>query len=91
MTNQKHPEQPLYEDEHGVLRFKRNAIVRYLLDAGGIGLKDLGLIPFSLEDRKQFYQLIGTSECGFYDIFHPRIPEKDWYWGGHFRAGPKDE
>lgn len=27
--------QPLYTDEHGTLRFKSNAIVRYLLDNGG--------------------------------------------------------
>ncbi len=69
MTNQKHPNQPLYNDEDGRLRFKKNAIVRYLLEAGSIGLNDLGLIPFSLEDRKQFYQLIGTSKQGFFDMF----------------------
>ena len=61
MTNQKHPDQPLYKDEDGKLRFKQNDIVRYLLDAGGIDFYQLALIPFSSEDRKQFYQLIGCS------------------------------
>lgn len=61
MTDQKHPEQPLYKDEDNRLRFKLNAIVRYLLDAGGIDFYQLALIPFSVEDRKQFYQLTGCS------------------------------
>ncbi len=91
MTSLEHPEQPLREDEHGILRFKGNAIVRYLLDAGLINLNDLAMIPFNLEDWKQFYQLIGTSECGYYDIFNTHIPEEEWYWDGHFRAEAKDE
>lgn len=65
MTNQKHPDQPLYKDEDDKLRFKPNAIVRYLLDAGGIDFYQLALIPFSAEDRRQFYQLIGCSWVRF--------------------------
>ncbi len=61
MTDQKHPEQPLYKDGDGNLRFKKNAIIRYLMDAGSIDFNQLALIPFSAEDRKQFYQLIGCS------------------------------
>ena len=30
----RHPMQPIYKDEHGVHRYKPNAIVRYLLDSG---------------------------------------------------------
>ncbi len=91
MTDQKHPEQPLGLDEYNILRFKENAIVRHLLDAGPFDMNDLALMPFSLEDRKQFHQLIGFSECGYYDIFPTNDPEENWYWGGHFRAGPKEE
>ena len=60
----KHPVQPLCEDKHGVLRFKANAIVRYLLDNGGIGMNALAVEDFTREDREQFAQLIGYSHTG---------------------------
>lgn len=63
-----HPIQPLYTDDHGVLRFKANAIVRYLLDFGGIDMNKLAVLPFSDEDRIQFAQLIGYSLGGFGDL-----------------------
>jgi hypothetical protein len=61
----KHPIQPLAYDEKGVLRFKANAIVQYLLDNGGIDLKDIACWPFTKEDRQQFAQLIGYSLSGY--------------------------
>lgn len=64
----KHPIQPLGLDEHGVLRFKANAIVRYLLDAGPFDMNKLALMPFSQEDREQFAQLIGYSLGGFGEL-----------------------
>lgn len=64
----KQPIQPLVTDQHGTLRFKENAIVRYLLDKGGVTLNDLALIPFSQDDRMQFAQLIGYSLSGFSDL-----------------------
>lgn len=60
-----HPVQPLYEDECGVVRFKRNAIVRYLLDEGPFDMNHLAVTHFSDEDREQFAQLIGYSVSGF--------------------------
>lgn len=63
-----HPVQPLVTDSEGVLRFKANAIVRYLLDNGPFNLNDLALLPFSNEDREQFAQLIGYSLSGFGDL-----------------------
>lgn len=60
--------QPLYTDERGVLRFKANAIVRYLLDFGGIDMNKLAVLPFSDEDRQQFAQLIGYSLGGYGDL-----------------------
>lgn len=61
----KHPIQPLAYDEKGVLRFKANTIVQYLLDNGGIDLNKIACLPFSKEDRQQFAQLIGYSLGGY--------------------------
>ncbi len=60
-----HPVQPIVFDKGGVARFKENAIVRHLLDHGGLDLHQLAILPFSDEDRMQFAQLIGYSVCGF--------------------------
>lgn len=64
----KHPTQPLKKDKHGVLRFKENAIVNYLLDNGGIDMNKLAVLPFSQEDREQFAQLIGYSLSGYGEL-----------------------
>lgn len=60
--------QPLVRDPKGVIRFRENAIVRYLLDAGPFDMNALALMPFSDEDREQFAQLIGYSVDGFADL-----------------------
>lgn len=62
------PIQPLIEDEHGVIRFKPNAIVQHLLDNGGIDLNQIAALDFSREDREQFAQLIGYSWSGACDL-----------------------
>lgn len=62
------PIQPLEYDERGVLRFKANAIVRHLLDHGGIDLNALACLPFGDEDRRQFAQLIGYSLSGYGEL-----------------------
>lgn len=64
----KHPIQPLEDDGKGVIRFKSNAIVRHLLDNGGISMNDLARMEFSQEDREQFAQLIGYSHSGSGDL-----------------------
>ena len=64
----KQPIQPLYTDEHDVVRFRKNAIVRQLLDFAserGMSLNEIARMPFSREDRVQFAQLIGYSLSGF--------------------------
>lgn len=63
-----HPIQPLVLDEQGVLRFKKNKIVEFLLDNGGIDLNQIGMGDFSREDREQFAQLIGYSYSGAGDL-----------------------
>lgn len=66
--NMNHPIQPLEEDEFGVIRFKSNAIVRFLLDNGSFDMNTIALKNFSNEDREQFAQLIGYSLGGFGDL-----------------------
>lgn len=64
-----HPIQPLYKDKQGVLRFKANEIVKFLLDDGPNDMNRLALIKqFSKEDREQFAQLIGYSLSGFGEL-----------------------
>lgn len=67
MSEIKNPMQPLVEAD-GVIRFKANAIVRHLLDNGGIDLNQLARMEFSQDDRVQFAQLIGYSLSGFGEL-----------------------
>jgi hypothetical protein len=63
------PIQPLITDENGVLRFKLNEIVRYLLDSHPTcSLNELAMMSFSEEDRQQFAQLIGYSLSGYGEL-----------------------
>lgn len=65
------PLQPLYRDADGVVRFRENAVVRFLLDwasARGMGLNELALMPFDAADREQFAQLVGYSLSGFGEL-----------------------
>ena len=67
----KHPMQPIVLDEHGVARFKQNAIVRYLIDWArnwGLGLNELSMMNFSEEDHQQLAQLLGYSVSGYGDL-----------------------
>jgi len=63
-----HPIQPLMLDKDGVYRFKENAIVRFLLNNGGIDMNKLATLAFSANDREQFAQLIGYSLRGFSEL-----------------------
>ena len=63
-----YPIQPIIKDAEGVIRFKANKIVRYLLDAGGIDLNQIALKQFPQEDQEQFAQLIGYSLGGFSEL-----------------------
>ena len=67
-----HPIQPIICDQHGVVRFKSNGIVRYLLDHGGFDMNAIARLPFDLRDREQFAQLIGYSVSGFGDLSYVR-------------------
>lgn len=62
------PLQPVQREKDGVIRFRRNAIVAFLLDAGPYDMNKLAMMPFSNEDREQFAMLIGYSVSGFGDL-----------------------
>ncbi len=77
----KRPIQPLQYDDDGMLRFRANKIVRYLLDAGPFDMNKLAMMPgesevyagaFSQEDWEQFAQLIGYSLGGFGELSYVR-------------------
>ena len=65
----KNPIQPLAKDDHGVLRFKANAIVEHLLDTHpSCDLNRLAYMDFTDDDRQQFAQLIGYSLSGYGEL-----------------------
>jgi len=68
-------QQPLHIDAHGVIRFKENAIVRYLLDKCS-DMNELARLDFTNEDRRQFAQLIGYS-LDFYSTL-PYVDKDDY-------------
>jgi len=63
-----HPIQPIVTDSKGVIRFKENKIVRYLLDNSGIDLNQIAIEGFDQEDHEQLAQLIGYSLSGFGEL-----------------------
>lgn len=64
-----HPMQPLYIDEHDVIRFKPNKILRRLVDEGKIDLNYTARMQdVDREDHEQLAQLIGYSVSGFGDL-----------------------
>jgi len=65
--------QPIEYDEYGVIRFKENKIVRFLLDNGPHDMNSLALQGFSAEDQAQFAQLIGYSISGFGDLSYADV------------------
>ena len=73
-----HPLQPIEDDGNDVVRFKPNAIVRYLLDNGGIDMNQIALLPgVSREDHVQFAQLIGYSVSGFSELSYVHDEDYD--------------
>lgn len=66
------PMQPLVVDDAGVVRFRKNAIVNWLLECAGKGIKGdmnmIAMLPFDAADREQFAQLIGYSVSGYHEL-----------------------
>lgn len=65
----KHPNQPLVVDDHGVIRFKDNPIVSYMLFKGSIDMNHLAVkgseLGWTEDDKAHFAQLIGYSHSGW--------------------------
>ncbi len=74
----KNPMQPIGLDPLGTSRFKRNSIVSILLDTHpNLTLNDLASMAFSQTDWEQFYQLIGYSVGGYFDLSGVSDESKD--------------
>jgi hypothetical protein len=64
-----HPMQPIERAKDGVIRFKANAIVRWLVDSEQIDLNQISIycqehrVPKT--DVEQFWQLLGYSVSGY--------------------------
>lgn len=71
-----HPIQKTEVSADGVIRFRQNAIVRYLLDSGRIDMNQIARADFSREDREQFAMLIGYSLGGFAELDY--VSEEVW-------------
>jgi len=77
----KHPNQPLVFDDHGVIRFKENGIISWMLDQGRErGIFDMNKIgmhyasnAFTREDMNQLAQLIGYSVSGYGDLSYANV------------------
>lgn len=66
-------------ESDGRLRYRKNTVVRWLLDAGNLDLNQVWTTykagAFTLSDMMEFYRLIGYSLEGFEEIFFHRDPE----------------
>ncbi len=90
MKKQLHPLQPVERDERGVIRFRKNNLVCWLLEHSGISLNTIALRGFTVEDQEQFAQLLGSSVCHFGDGDHnpETIEMAHRLTAGLFAAGP---
>lgn len=88
MKTQRQPIQPLEEDKNGTVRFRENAIVRYMLDRGVVTMNDIAMLPgISQEDREQFAQLIGYSLGGFGELSY--VSDETYNAAQAMHANPK--
>ena len=75
------PKQPIVVDDHGVKRYKKNGVVRLLLDFGNHDLNKIAYLYqeglFTRDDVVQFYQLIGYSVSGIGDLSEVQEAVKD--------------
>lgn len=60
--------QTILKTDDGMIRFRQNKIVNFLLDAGPFDMNALAMMEFSAEDRMQFAQLIGYSISGYSEL-----------------------
>lgn len=69
LCSARHPLQPLYLDEKGVARFRKNRVVRHLLARGPFDMDYLMTLEGPPQrDFEQFAQLFGYSLSGYRDL-----------------------
>jgi hypothetical protein len=79
----KHPDQPMQIDDRGIVRFKSNKLIKYLVDNKIIDLNMCCVLyrskvaGITIEDYAQLMQLIGYSVDGFcsLDCGQPRVDD----------------
>ena len=67
----RHPIQPVERDHDGVIRFKANKLVKYLLEKGPFDLNQLSRLAqefYCEDDYQHLMQLIGYSVSGYGDL-----------------------
>ncbi len=74
-----HPMQPIEYDDDFIIRFRENALVRFLLESGPFDMNMLAHLPgFTAEDRSQLAQLVGYSVSGYGELpYAVRVDEAD--------------
>lgn len=94
----KHPIQPIDIADDGVVRFKKNKIVRHLLDTHpscglneypSCGLNELAAMDFADDDWRQLAQLIGCSLSEYGTLSYVR--DEDYYAAAQMRENGLDE
>ena len=55
-------------DVNGVIRFKRNAVVRWLFEQGHFNLNRIPVDELPLEDVEEFWQMLGYSVSGYGEL-----------------------
>lgn len=63
-----HKMQEIVVADDGVIRFRQNAIVNFLLEAGPFDLNQISMMGFSRADYTQLMQLIGYSVSGYGEL-----------------------
>ena len=71
-TIKPHPMQPIIRAADGVIRFKANAIIKWLFETRKLDLNEIASLAargkFSREDQMQLAQLLGYSVSGYGDL-----------------------
>ncbi|MEG0635816.1 MAG: hypothetical protein RR517_25195 [Pseudomonas sp.] len=66
--SKRQPMQPIVVAADGVIRFKRNQIIKDMLDLcekHGLGLNEIAMRDYEKDDRSQLMQLIGYSVSAY--------------------------
>jgi hypothetical protein len=80
----------VYRDDRGVVRFRRNPILRDAISARRIDLNGVAASPdYTAEDRAELYTLFGYSLDGFAEVFSEELNEFNRSRGANDRPTPQ--